>query len=191
MLEGLYEPTYRQFWTGNASVDRASLLAEGGFNHDFPRGEDVELGVRLHKRGLQFRFNPRALGYHHAERTLESWSHAHKSYGRLEVEIFGHLSEQEMLDTLAGNFSRLHTGTRFVLREVLLGRPKLSSAAERAMKAWLQSKAANAAPFVSSKVCSVLANLLYWRASATALGDARLHDMLARADRLHSLAISS
>src|SRR5262249_4857504 len=56
MLEGVYAPTFRQFWTGNASVGRAHLLAEGGFNHEFPRGEDVELGVRLHKRGLQFRF---------------------------------------------------------------------------------------------------------------------------------------
>jgi glycosyltransferase involved in cell wall biosynthesis len=184
MLDGVYAPTFRQFWTGNASLERAHLLEVGGFNHEFPRGEDVELGARLHKRGLQFRFNPRAVGYHHAERSLESWAHAHRSYGRLEVEIFGQLSEDQMLDTLAGNFSRLHPGTRLVLRSLLLAAPRMRGAAELALTTWLTSRAANVAPGVSSKVCSVLANLLYWQESASALGAARLEKILARADRM-------
>ena len=186
MLTGVYEPTFRQFWTGNASVGRAHLLAVGGFNQKFPRGEDVELGARLHQHGLQFRFNPQALGVHHAERSLESWSHAHRSYGLLEVEIFGQLSEDQMLDVLAGNFSRLHPGTSLVLRSLLLRFPALSGVAENAMTFWLTSKAANAAPAVSSKVCSVLANLLYWQASCRALGDTRLHEVLARAERMRA-----
>jgi glycosyltransferase involved in cell wall biosynthesis len=183
MRGGEYQPSFRQFWTGNASVGRAHLLEVGGFNHAYSRGEDIELGIRLHQRGLQFRFNPRAVGIHHAERSLESWSQAHRSYGRWEVEIFGLLGEEVMLDMLAGNFSRLHLGTRWLLRGTF-GRPQLSDAAERAMNLWLKSKAANLAPHVSAKMCSVLANLLYWQESATSLGETRLQQILARADRM-------
>jgi glycosyltransferase involved in cell wall biosynthesis len=190
MLDGVYAPTFRQFWTGNASLGRVHLLAVGGFNQEYPRGEDVELGARLHQRGLQFRFSPRAVGFHHAERSLESWSHAHRSYGRLEVEIFGQLSEEQMLETLAGNFSRLHPATQWVLRDLMLGRPRLSSAAEHALKLWLSSKAAHVIPKVSSKVCSVLANLLYWQESASALGGARLQQLLSRADRMRASGLA-
>lgn len=183
MLNGVYEPTFRQFWTGNSSLRRSHIVETGGFNTDYPRGEDVELGVRLHLRGLQFRFNPRAIGLHHAERSLESWSHAHRSYGRLEVEIFSHIDEAEMIELLAGNLSRLHVATRVVLNGCL-GRPGVRDAVERALNGWLQSSAAQRAPAVSSKVCSVLANLLYWQASAEALGDARFGRVLARAEQL-------
>ena len=67
MLRGDYAPTFRQFWTGNASVARAQLLAAGGFNTEYTRAEDIELGRRLHERGLGFRFNPVARGLHYVE----------------------------------------------------------------------------------------------------------------------------
>ena len=127
MNRGVYAPTYRQFWTGNASLAREHLLATGGFNPEFLRGEDVELGVRLHERGLGFRFNPRAIGFHHAERSLDSWSNAHASYGRLEIQIFGRLGQAELTDVLAGNLSRLHVATRLSLR-ACLGRTELHDA---------------------------------------------------------------
>ncbi len=71
MERGDWEPTYRQFWTGNASVSRARVLEAGLFDAECLRGEDVELGWRLAQRGVGFRFNPRAQGFHHAERSLE------------------------------------------------------------------------------------------------------------------------
>ncbi|MEV6930391.1 galactosyltransferase-related protein [Dactylosporangium sp. NPDC051485] len=49
----------------NLSVRRKHLVAAGGFDEEF-RGwglEDCELGYRLHRRGLAFAFNPRALAY--------------------------------------------------------------------------------------------------------------------------------
>ncbi len=177
MSRGVYAPTFRQFWTGNASVAREHIVASGGFNPEFLRGEDVELGVRLHARGLGFRFNPRAIGFHHAERSLDSWLKAHASYGRLEVEIFGHLGERELVAALADNFSRLHRVTRTTLYSCV-GRPKLHATVVDFFRAWLLSPAAARAPVVSQRVCSVLANLLYWHASAAALGPARFHEVL-------------
>ncbi|SCL25655.1 Glycosyltransferase, GT2 family [Micromonospora nigra] len=44
------------FWTLNCSVPAADLRAVGGFDEDFRSwgGEDLELGIRLHRRGLAF-----------------------------------------------------------------------------------------------------------------------------------------
>jgi GT2 family glycosyltransferase len=181
MISGKMIPTFRQFWTGNASLARAHLVALGGFDTTFLRGEDVELGARLHARGLVFRFNPRAAGLHHAERSLDSWCNAHSSYGRLELQIFGHLGEAEMLEVLAGNMSRLHVGTRKVLRAGFR-RPAVHEVTIKAIRSFLLSRAATLAPGAADKLCSVLANVLYWRESADALGPARLAQLLRRAD---------
>jgi glycosyltransferase involved in cell wall biosynthesis len=53
------EATFRDCWSGNLSVPRDSLLEVGGFAEDLPRKHDVELGFRLARAGLQFRYVPR------------------------------------------------------------------------------------------------------------------------------------
>jgi len=183
MISGKMIPTFRQFWTGNASLARSHLLALGGFDTTFLRGEDVELGARLHARGLVFRFNPRAAGLHHAERSLDAWCNAHSSYGRLEVRIFGHLGEAEMIEVLAGNMSRLHVGTRKLLRAGFKVR-QVQDLAIKSIRSFLLSRAGTLAPPVADKLCSVLANVLYWRESAEALGPARFAQLMQRADEI-------
>lgn len=54
----------------------------------------------------------------------------------------------------------------------------------RSLRAWLLSPAATRAPAVSDRLCSVLANLLYWRESADALGAERFARLLSLADEL-------
>jgi glycosyltransferase involved in cell wall biosynthesis len=63
-------PTF--FWTANVSVKRAFVREAGGFSERFPGAafEDVELGVRLARRGLRLHFEPQALGYHYHPVTL-------------------------------------------------------------------------------------------------------------------------
>ncbi len=63
-------PTF--FWTANLSVKAGFLKDEGGFSPKFPDAafEDVELGVRLGKKGLNLHYEPQALGYHHHPITL-------------------------------------------------------------------------------------------------------------------------
>jgi hypothetical protein len=41
-----------------------------------------------------------------------------------------------------------------------------------------------ASPIATSKVCSTLANLLYWQASAEELGSDRFREVLTRAERM-------
>jgi glycosyltransferase involved in cell wall biosynthesis/peptidoglycan/xylan/chitin deacetylase (PgdA/CDA1 family) len=53
--------TYRDCWSGNLSVPSEAFLEVGGFAEDLPRNEDVELGFRLARAGLRFRYVPRAV----------------------------------------------------------------------------------------------------------------------------------
>jgi glycosyltransferase involved in cell wall biosynthesis len=172
MLRGDWAPTFRQFWTGNASVPRQALLDAGLFNPAYLRAEDVELGLRLLKLGMTFRFEPEAKTLHHVERTLDSWERVHSSYGKAEVAIFGGLGEAEMLEMLSGNWRRLNPATRWVLR-ACLDHPRRHAAARMLLRSHLQVARRLPLPLLSEKVCSVLAGLLYWQASSDTLGPAR------------------
>lgn len=87
MRAGIYAPTWRQFFTGNAIVRRADFEAAGGFNERFTRAEDIELALRLSLNGGTFAFEHRAVGWHHAQRTLESWLRIPRDYARFDVAI--------------------------------------------------------------------------------------------------------
>jgi GT2 family glycosyltransferase len=54
------------FLTGNASVRRADLLRTGCFDESFTGygHEDLELGYRLHRSGVEIVYEPRAVSYH-------------------------------------------------------------------------------------------------------------------------------
>jgi len=187
MLRGDWEPTFRQFWTGNASVAREHVLAAGGFDPTFLRAEDVELGRRLHERGLKFRFNPKARSLHHAERSLPAWEAMHRSYGALEVKIFGHLGDDELVHLLAENFSRVHPATRWLVTHCV-GHSRRQAAAALALRTWLKVGAVAHKPIAAGPVCGALANLNYWQASLPELGPARAQRVLQIGDRLRRLA---
>jgi glycosyltransferase involved in cell wall biosynthesis len=187
MLRGDWQPSFRQFWTGNASVPKADVLAVGSFDPSFLRGEDVELGRRLHDRGLGFRFNPKARGLHHAERSLAAWEKMHASYGALEVRIFGGLGEEQLLETLAQNWSRVHRATHWLVNRCI-GNPLCYAAATRSLRSWLKVGAAVDLPIAAEQVCGALANVIYWEASARTLGEARSRRVFRRGDELRAAA---
>lgn len=103
MTDGKWEPTPRQFYTGNASVRREYILAAGGFDDSFGRAEDVELAYRFRDQQLTFRFNPAAKGWHHARRPLRSWLNIATAYGDADVIMYrsGRLMT---LDSMAREF---------------------------------------------------------------------------------------
>jgi GT2 family glycosyltransferase len=177
MMRGDWEPTFRQFWTGNASVSRERVALVGGFDTTLLRAEDVELGLRLHQLGMKFRFNPRAKGFHHAERSLGSWESAHRHYGRLEVGILGKQGDDALLRTLCANWRAVHPATRLVVRGCLPS-ARRQEVVRALLRGLLLAQEALGAQIASDQVCGVLANLLYWSESTRELGPERTAQVL-------------
>lgn len=96
MADGRWQPTARQFYTGNASIGRDVLIDAGGFDEKFRRAEDVELAYRLAGRGIGFIFSMAPAGYHYAERSFASWMATAQAYGRNDA-IFGRDRGQDWL----------------------------------------------------------------------------------------------
>lgn len=116
MLSGAWQPTARQFYTGNASVARRHLFQAGGFDTSFRRAEDVELAYRLADLGLCFIFNPNAVGYHYAERTFQSWLATPYEYGHNDVTFAQQRGQSWLLETAAAEFHRRHHFIRLLTR---------------------------------------------------------------------------
>jgi len=133
MIAGRYAPSARQFYTGNTSLARALLLASGGFDENFRRAEDVELAYRLAERGLQFIFNPDAIGYHYAERSFHSWMEIPYVYGRNDV-IFTRDKQQHWL--LPEVFNEFHD--RNLLVQLLVRLCLDRNALSKSTVAWLK-----------------------------------------------------
>ncbi len=104
MLTGKYQPTARQFYTGNTSLAREHLLKAGGFDEHFRRAEDVELAYRLARSGLRFIFNAQAIGYHYAERSFRSWIEIAYIYGRNDVIFTRDKGQQWLLPKVFTEF---------------------------------------------------------------------------------------
>jgi GT2 family glycosyltransferase len=120
MERGDWVPTFRQFYTGNASVPRESLLELGGFDTTFRRAEDVELAYRLAGTGHTFVFNRRAVGYHYAERSFASWLRIAEDYGTNDVLFAREHGRPELLELM---------GREFRQRSVLVRAPAQACAA--------------------------------------------------------------
>jgi len=109
LRDGVFEPTYRQFYTGNASLRPALLARAGGFNERFRRAEDIELAYRLARAGAQFFFDEEAVGFHYAERTFRSWLRNAREYGRNDVAFARECGQAGLLLDLRFEFSQRHT----------------------------------------------------------------------------------
>lgn len=124
MTDGKWEPSPRQFYTGNASVRREYILAAGGFDASFGRAEDVELAYRFRDQHLTFHFSPGAKGWHHARRPLSSWLNIATAYGKADVIMYRN-GRLMTLQSMAREFYERRPGIKRLTR-FALGRPYVS-----------------------------------------------------------------
>ncbi len=96
MNRGIYLPTARQFYTGNASIKREFFFLNKCFDPQFRRAEDVEFAYRAVKNGGRFIFNSEAKGYHYAQRSFKSWIQTAYTYGQNDV-TFTYVKDIEWL----------------------------------------------------------------------------------------------
>lgn len=122
MEAGEWEPTARQFYTGNTSLPREKFVESGGFDPTFRRAEDVELAYRLADMGMKFKFQSSAIGYHYADRTFNSWLNIAYSYGRNDVIFSREKGQTWLLDVVTHEY---HERNRFIhlLCKIGLQRP--------------------------------------------------------------------
>lgn len=104
MARGDWAPTARQFYTGNASLARATMIASGGFDASFKRGEDVQLAYRLRDEGMVFAFEATARAFHHAERSYQSWLSNASSYGRNDVLMWRDYGQDWLIPTVRAEY---------------------------------------------------------------------------------------
>jgi glycosyltransferase involved in cell wall biosynthesis len=164
-----WKPTPRQFYTGNVSLERRNLITSGGFDVSFRRAEDVELAYRLSDLGLQFLFNPNAVGYHYAERSLKSWMDTPYMYGRNDV-IFTHQKGQTwLLPLMLNEFQKRNFMIRLVV-QACLGRPRATQFLIAMMKAAIGVGETLHAERLALWACSAIFNLRYYTGVADQLG---------------------
>jgi glycosyltransferase involved in cell wall biosynthesis len=169
MTRGLWEPTGRQFYTGNTSLARQHLIDAGGFDQSIRRAEDVELAYRLADRGLSFVFNPSAVGYHYAERDFDTWISTPYTYGVNDVIFFTAKGQRWLLPAIRQEYNRRHLLTR-ALVQMTLDRRILSKAAIFGLKDLLLLSDQLQLHSISMWACSGIFNLRYFQGLADEIG---------------------
>ncbi|MEZ4867898.1 MAG: glycosyltransferase [Caldilineaceae bacterium] len=169
MLAEQWQPTARQFYTGNASVARQHLLAVGGFDTAFRRAEDVELAYRLAARGLHFRFNPQAIGYHYAERSFAAWLQTPYQYGRNDVIFTRDKGQPWLLPTIMAEFHGRHPGIK-ILTKLCISRPQYQKVAQQMLADVAKLGARRGQGKLPQHAYSALFNLTYYQGVTDELG---------------------
>lgn len=171
MERGEWEPTFRQFFTGNASLHRDVLDEAGGFDDRFRRAEDVELSYRLDRAGCRFAFNPTAIGWHYAERSFASWRRNARDYGVNDVVFSRDHGRPELLQIVRDELPQRHALVRAVVRAVA-GRRRLAAAAQALLDAGARASAAARLDRPTSVFLSASYNVAYYHGVADELGGA-------------------
>lgn len=169
MQQGDWEPTARQFYTGNSSVPRSRIVEAGGFDDRFRRAEDVELAYRLAERGLEFVFNADAIGYHYAERSFRSWMATPYDYGRNDVVFAREKGQQWLTEAAAREFQERHGLIRFLVR-CCVGRALPTMVTLGALRLAAQAGNSLGLERFSQGAYSGLFNLRYYQGFADELG---------------------
>ena len=162
LLQGRYQTSPRQFYTGNGSLKREWIIEAGLFDESFKRYEDVELAFRLERLNLGFKFNPAATGYHYASRSYQSWTQMHYLYGHYAVKLARGKGLAELIDSHLEEFGDRHWLTRF-LSQRLLNHKTLQRVAAFGLLKVAQLTAFLKQERKGYKALSCVANILFWQ----------------------------
>lgn len=169
MVTGQWQPTARQFYTGNTSLPRHLLVESGGFDPTFHRAEDVELAYRLAERGIHFLFNPYAKGFHYEERTFDSWLSIPYAYGRYDVVFAVQKGQTWLLKQVLREYRQRHLLIKGITR-LGLDRPRLSQAIIGLMKGLAKASGQLGLDGLIRLACSSMFNLRLYQGMADELG---------------------
>lgn len=169
MREGKWEPSARQFFTGNTSLPRQCLLDQGGFDTQFRRAEDVELAYRLTAAGLKFVYHEKAVGYHYAQRSFASWLEIPYAYGVNDIIFALQKGQSWLLIAIWREFYQRNLGVQGLVR-LCLDQPSLSHLFSDSLVKVAQISFAHNRPNAAYKAYSGIYNLRYYQGVADQFG---------------------
>jgi GT2 family glycosyltransferase len=169
MRRGEYEPGYRQFFTGNASVPRACVQAVGGFDLRFRRNEDVELAYRMALEGIRFVFDADAAAHHYADRPFRSWLRNAHEYGVNDVIFARDYPESWLFEWTRQEFEGRHRLVRWATR-TCIDRPWLEAPFETVLRGVAAASERLHAQRLAESALSGLYNVAYYCGMAEELG---------------------
>lgn len=178
MMSNLWEPTYRQFYTGNASVLKEHILAVGGFNPSFRRAEDVEMALRLRDHGLHFVFLPQARGWHYVRRSFESWVRMPAAYGVADAAM-AHAGRIEILSNVRKDYRQRSLAVR-ALVTLCAGRPVLARAGISLLGLLARAADSMRVAWLGTAICSLIFNLQYYDSLLRDIGGRKAFRSLAQ-----------
>jgi GT2 family glycosyltransferase len=168
MEAGAWQPTYRQFYTGNASARKQQLVTAGAFDPRYRRAEDVELALRLAGQGAEFVFLPEARGWHYVWRSFGSWLKMSDAYGRADAAMAA-AGRPEIHAIIAQEFPRRNRAVHQLV-QTCVGRPRLCAGVEALLGALTQTASALHLRAPGRALCSLVFNLRYFGGLAMELG---------------------
>lgn len=168
MIEGRWQPTYRQFYTGNAAVRASHICAAGGFDASYRRAEDVELALRLRDLGLRFHFLPEASGWHYISRPFAAWLRLPAAYGAADVAM-ARAGWSRVLEQMAEEYQGRSLLIR-LLAQICTGRPFVMSSVAAFLGVVIRVSDAWHIRPLGYLACSLTFNTCYYHAVANALG---------------------
>ena len=175
-IDGSWGTGPHNLYSGNFSVRREHLLGIGGFNEEFTRQEDVELGYRLEKRGLHFRFEAQAGAVHRPTRTFASWYKTPFEYGKRDIQMARAMSASRVIGMAKMGLAHRARSVQLVAR-YSIGVPIVESTIMAVGRVVVQHGSRKQA----LQACSLLFNLRYLQGMCRELGGRRkLWETIAR-----------
>ncbi len=169
MRDNRYPPTFRQFYTGNASAPRDLLVAAGGFDTTFRRAEDVELAYRLSELGATFVFDESAEAFHYAVRSYESWLATSSAYGANDIAFARDHGQTWLIPKMIDEFGARNLLTRFLVLS-LLTHERPTHAVTRGLR-HVALVGHKVSPRIGAAALSAVYGLNYYVGAATASGN--------------------
>lgn len=120
-IKNMESASYRFFYTSNISLKTAFLKKQPVFHPAFIHAayEDIELGYRLEKCGLEIAYQPKAIGYHRHPVTLSSFCDRQYKAGQMSVVMSQLHPEFGARDKSFESLSELQTHRDKVVRQLV------------------------------------------------------------------------
>jgi GT2 family glycosyltransferase len=124
--------TYRDLFSGNLSMSAGVFREINGFDLSFTgRLEDYELGLRMVKAGVRFRYAASAIGDHYDSISLRKWLQRIQQEGAADI-MMGQ-RHPELRYALFGSFESAHNRWRRLVRSMAFAAPQRGHKLERVL----------------------------------------------------------